>query len=731
MEILFQGKAFRLEKDGKVGVLNFDLEGEKVNKLGEKPLRELEEICLNIQQGKYPLKSLLIRSSKKNSFIVGADINVIQSLKDESQANEASSLGQLVFSKVEDLPIPTLAAIHGACMGGGTELSLSCRYRICSDYEKTAIGLPEVKLGILPGWGGTFRLPKLVGLMSALDMILAGKSIYASKAGKIGLVHQVVPADMFEEKSLEYAHELADGKDPFKSVRKENLQEKLLTKNPVGRWLFFKKAKEQLLKTTKGHYPAPLKSLELIRDHGHLPRDAYLKEEARVFAELWATDVSKNLVRLFFLTEDVKRNPGTTEIPENELKQLKGIQHLGVLGAGVMGGGIAYTSANAGIRVNMKDIRMEAVGKGLAHASDLFNKELKKKKIKQYQKDQKMSLLRGQTDFSGFASLDLVIEAVVEDLNIKQKVFSELETKVREDAIIATNTSSLRLEDMLPAFQKPERFVGLHFFNPVHKMPLVEVVTHPQISAQTIARSVAYVKSIGKTPVVVKDGPGFLVNRLLLPWLNEAGHCLVDGYDILEMDYTLKQFGMPMGPFELLDEIGLDVACKVGHILHKSLGERFSPADVLDKIVEDNKKRAPDAQRLGKKSSLGFYHWKDGRRQDLDEDEIYNFAPNSNANRISPESDDLIARMIYPMINETAVLLEAGIVEQPWQVDVGMIFGTGFPPFRGGLCRYADTVGLDKIVEKLNELSEKHGPRLKASDSLVKLAKTRNSFYVQ
>jgi 3-hydroxyacyl-CoA dehydrogenase/enoyl-CoA hydratase/3-hydroxybutyryl-CoA epimerase len=379
----------------------------------------------------------------------------------------------------------------------------------------------------------------------------------------------------------------------------------------------------------------------------------------------------------------------------------------------------------------MKDLRHDAISKGLGHASDLFSKEVKKKKIKAFQKDQKMALLRGQTDFSGFKSLDLVIEAVVEDLNVKKKVFSELETQVRSDCLIATNTSSLRLQDMLPAFQDPSRFVGLHFFNPVHKMPLVEVVTHNNISAQTTARAVAYVKAIGKTPVVVKDGPGFLVNRLLLPWLNEAGHCLAEGYDILETDFILKKFGMPMGPFELLDEIGLDVACKVSHILHQSLGERFAPSDVLDKIVEANKKNDANHQRLGKKSGLGFYRWENGKRQDLDEEEIDNIVHNSHTQHISPNADELLARMIYPMVNETAVLLAEGIVDEAWQVDVGMIFGTGFPPFRGGLCRYADSIGLDVIVESLNKLSETHGSRLKPSQALIDLAKNKNSFYVK
>jgi 3-hydroxyacyl-CoA dehydrogenase/enoyl-CoA hydratase/3-hydroxybutyryl-CoA epimerase len=336
MEKLFQGKAFQLEKNNNYGVLTFDLEGEKVNKLSEIPLRELSAICEGIQKGQYSFKALLIRSAKKNSFIVGADIQVIQTLKDNSEALAASQLGQKVFSQLEDLPIPTVAAIHGPCMGGGTELSLACKYRVVSDYEKTSIALPEVKLGILPGWGGTYRLPKIIGLMNALDMILTGKSVYAPKAQKIGLANAIIPEALFEKKSLEYVSDLANGKSPFQAARGVDWKEALLTKNPIGKSIFFKKAKEGVMKATRGHYPSPLLSISLIQEKSHLPRDQFMIEEAKAFAELWATDVSKNLVRLFFLTEDVKRNPGTQELSESDLKNLKSVSHLGVLGAGVM-----------------------------------------------------------------------------------------------------------------------------------------------------------------------------------------------------------------------------------------------------------------------------------------------------------------------------------------------------------------------------------------------------------
>ncbi|NCN26910.1 hypothetical protein GW915_04985 [bacterium] len=731
METLFKGKAFKLHQDKNIGILEFDLEGEKINKFGEFQLKELGDLCDKIKAGDYKVKALLIRSAKKDSFIVGADINVIQSLADEAEARKASELGQSTFSKLEDLSIPTLVAIHGACMGGGTEMACAAKYRICSDSSRTVIGVPEVKLGFLPGWGGTYRLPKMVGLMNAIDMILSGKSIRPHKAPKMGLVDELVPEALFDAKSVEYTHMLAEGKVPFNKSRKVSLPEKLLTTNFIGKKVFFSKAREQLLSKTKGHYPAPLAALELIRDKSSLKRDAYMKEEARVFAQLWATPVSKHLVSLFFLTEDVKRDPGTTSLDREQLKSLPKFNQMAVLGAGVMGGGIGYQSASKDIYVTLKDIRHEAVAAGKAHAQKLFNKLVERKHMTRSQASQKMSHIRGQVDYTSFGSLDLVIEAVVEDLEIKKKVFAEVETKVSDQCVIATNTSSLRLEDMLPAFKKPERFVGLHFFNPVDKMPLVEVVTHPQISPETVARAVAYVKAIGKTPVVVKDGPGFLVNRLLLPWLNEAGYCLQEGYDIVETDKILKKFGMPMGPFELLDEIGLDVACKVSHILHASLGQRFKPSDGLDRIMEANKKLGEgQTKRLGKKSGLGFYKWENGRRKEADTEAIHKILfPTGVKARTELNPETLIRRLIYPMINETALILKEQIVEKAWQVDVGMIFGTGFPPFRGGLCRYADSVGLKNIESELQRMSTLYGARLKPTEALSAYAQSGGKFY--
>ncbi len=732
-ESIFKGKAFQFDRDQDIGILNFDLEGEKVNKLSEVSLGELELIIKQLQVNAQGLKAILICSKKKNSFIVGADINLIKRLKNQEEAQFASSYGQKIFNMLEDLKIPTIAAIDGPCMGGGTELVSACKFRICSDNEKTMIAVPEVKLGILPGWGGTYRLPKIVGLMTATDMILTGKNIRADKAQKLGLVDLVVPSAIFTEKALEIAHQVAkNGKVPGAKARIVSPQEKLLTGTLLGRLVFFRKAKAEVVKSSRGHYPSPLKSLIILDKFRLANREDSLAAEAKSFGELWATDVSHNLVNLFLMAEAAKRDSGTT-LPDSTLSQLPKISSVGVLGAGVMGGGIAAQAATYGISSLVKDLNFQALSKALAHARSLFDADLKKRKIKVFQRDQRMALIRSQIDYTGFKSLDLIVEAVVENVEVKKSVFKDLEKEIRPDAIVASNTSSLRLDQMAVAFKDPSRFVGLHFFNPVHKMPLVEVITHEGTSPEVVARVVAFSKAIGKTPVVVKDGPGFLVNRLLMPWLNEAAYCLAEGYDMAAMDRALKRFGMPMGPFELLDEVGLDVCCKVGHILAEGFGERAKPASVLDQILEYNKNLPKgETPLLGRKSGSGFYTWDrpGGRRQELAVEKIQKIVFGGKAPKAPEFSEEaIVRRMIYPMINEAALALSEGIVNTPAQVDLGMIFGTGFPPFRGGLCRFADSVGLKKIEVELKRLADTHGVRVAPSEALKKLARSPGSFY--
>jgi 3-hydroxyacyl-CoA dehydrogenase/enoyl-CoA hydratase/3-hydroxybutyryl-CoA epimerase len=730
---LYSGRCFRLDSWNGVGVITFDYENERINKFSAVSVPELAALLDRIKEQHKDLKSLLFWSAKKDSYIVGADLEQIRSMVQREDAYKASREGQAAFSRFEDLGIPSVAAIHGPAMGGGTEVSLCCTYRICSDHPKTMIAVPEINLGFVPGWGGCYRLPKLLGLANGLDMILTGKNIYPSKAGKLGLVNEVIPADLFEDRSLEFAKKLGEGWKPTAPVKKSRMPDlnSFLESNFAGRKIIFSQARKSVMAKTRGNYPAPLRALQLLENEYGKSREKFLAAEAEVFADLWATPESKNLVGLFFLTEKAKKDTGTELTPE-QVKKLPAIRSLGVLGAGVMGGGIAFQSAGkGGLHTLVKDIQWDAVSKALAHASALLKSNVRKKRTSPVEMSQIMGRIRGQVDYSGFKGVDLVIEAVVENLDVKKKVFAELETQVNETCLIATNTSSLRVKDMAVAFQHPERFIGLHFFNPVHKMPLVEVIKHPGSSVESVARGVAYVKLIGKTPVVVGDGPGFLVNRILMPWLNESGFCLLDGYPIEALDRLCKNFGMPMGPCELLDEIGLDVSEKVAHILEKDLGQRSAASDAMKLVLTKNKESK--TPRLGRKSGLGFYVWDKpgGDRVRIDEDGIDRLLfPNGKKPAPERTTDEaLLRRMIFPMINEAAAILQEGIASAPDQVDLAMIFGTGFPPFRGGLLRYADSVGLTNIVSELEKLSQKHGPRFKPSEALKSFANGSGKFY--
>lgn len=727
MATLFQGKAWSLEQDKDLLIANFDLAGERVNKLNHLSVGEFSQLLDIVKSSKG--KALLIRSLKKGSFIVGADINLIKSMKSQDEAQKASAEGQSVFVKLEELKIPTLVAIDGPCMGGGTELSTACRYRICSDSDKTVIAVPEVKLGLLPGWGGTYRLPKLVGLAGSLEMMLEGKNIRADKAGKMGLVDVVIPQAIFADRSLEMAHQLSQsGKLAGLKPKAFNAQAAFLN-SFIGRMIVFKKAREGVMKATRGNYPAPLKILDLLEKALGTSRDNHLRIEAECFAQLWATAESKNLVNLFFLVEDSKKVTGTT-LSEEDAKKLAPIKELGVLGAGVMGGGIAAQSAIFGVRTTVKDINLEAVSKAFAHAREIFAKEVKRRRIKMRDLDKRMALIRGQIDYHSFKALDLVIEAIVENMDVKKKVLAELETQVSPNCIIASNTSSLRLTEMATVLKDPSRFVGIHFFNPVEKMPLIEVVYHDKSSPEAISRAVNYSRAIGKTPVVVKDGPGFLVNRLLMPWLNESAFMLEEGFPIEVLDRVAKKFGMPMGSCELLDEIGIDVGAKVSHILNEAFGERADACKATDKIVAASKGAAQP--RFGRKTGLGFYTWDrpGGKKQAPDQEAINKILFGGAAPRCPEYTEEALQwRMFFPMINEAAMALEEGIVATPDMCDLAMIFGTGFPPFKGGLLRYADSVGLDKVVAELDRLSQKYGARMKPSEALKKRASGSRKFY--
>lgn len=711
-------ESLKIVPRGNVAVIEWDLVGEKVNKMSTPIMTRFRELLQEIQ-GSTEFGAVVLISRKSNIFIAGADIEEIKGMKKADDFRKAVQTGHEIFNLVEDLKVPVIAAIHGACLGGGCELVLACDYRIASDDSSTKIGLPEVKLGIIPGFGGCVRLPRVVGLQASLDIILAGKAVDARKAQKIGLVDKVVHPSILEEQAIAMAQSLAaDGKGKRRKTFKPAKMMDRVLESHLGRPLVFSQARKAVLKQSHGHYPAPLKAITVIRkSYGMRSREAALTIEADGFCEVAVTDVSRHLINVFFMMEAVKKKTGVT----SAVKPLP-LRAIGVLGAGTMGGGIAYVAADKGVEVRMKDITNDALAKGFEHARSIWDKLLKKRKITQYELTQKMNRVTGGLDFAGFGQLDVVIEAIVEDMKIKQKVIGETVSKCKPDCIIATNTSSLSVTEMSKGHPKPENFVGMHFFNPVDKMPLVEVIRGAQTSDVAVATIFELSKKMGKVPVVVKDGPGFIVNRLLVPYLIEAIFLLEDGMSIEAIDNAyVKEFGMPMGPLRLSDEVGLDVCVKVAKIFRESLGERIELPESLLKFGTTG--------RMGKKNNKGFYKYDErGKSQGPDESMYTDLGLGSPTNKL--KTSEVIERGVFTMINEASLaLIEERIVESPEEVDLAMIMGTGFPPFRGGLLRYADSVGSKNIADTLERYAVQHGVRFRPSKPLANMAKTDRKFY--
>lgn len=710
--------SLRIVAKGDVAWLEWDMVGEKVNKLSSPMLARFAEVMAELRSSNF--KAAVIVSRKPKIFIAGADIAEIEGLRDKTEAFKLVQEGQKLINLPEDLPIPVIAAIHGACLGGGCELVLACDYRLASDDSSTRIGLPETKLGIIPGFGGCVRLPRVVGLASSLEIILQGKAVDSRKASKIGLVDEVVPAPLLEERALAFAKDIiAKGGKKRRKAYQPKGAANVFQESILGRPIVFSQTRKMTLKATKGHYPAQMAAIDVIsRTYGFSDRGKALEVEAKAFSEVCVTDVSKNLIRLFYLTEGIKKQNGVADASVKSAA----VKHAAVLGAGTMGGGIAQLFADKGIPTRLKDINNEALGKGFVAARSIWEKDLKRKKLNAYDFSKKMDLISGGTSWDGFKNVDLVVEAIVEDMNIKKKVIAETASQCKADVIIATNTSSLSVTEMGQAMPKKENFVGMHFFNPVHKMPLVEVIRGDKTSDQAVVTIFELSKKMGKFPVVVKDGPGFLVNRLLLPYLNEAVYLLSEGMSVEAIDKYYLDFGMPMGPLHLIDEIGIDVAVKVAKIFHEAFGQRAEPSPLMAKVKEGG--------RLGKKNGKGFYLYDEkGKKLEVDQ-KIYGELGLAQPGSGKLTREECVNRGIFAMINEAALALIADrIVNTPDEVDLAMIMGTGFPPFRGGLLRHADSVGTDIICDELEVFATKFGPRFKPSEPLRNLAKSKGKFY--
>jgi 3-hydroxyacyl-CoA dehydrogenase / enoyl-CoA hydratase / 3-hydroxybutyryl-CoA epimerase len=698
-----------INKDG-IAILTFDLPGGTINKLTTPVMEELDRLLDELGSNK-EIKALVFLSGKANSFIVGADIAEIRGITDSNAGEQLARKGQFVLNKLEALPFPTVAAIHGPCMGGGLELALACTYRIISNDQKTALALPEVKLGIIPGFGGTQRLPRIAGLSNALDMILTGKSVFAEKARKSGLADEVTYKEILPDRAVAMAKKAIGRPRPASPRAKRSLLTVLLESNPLSRKIVFRAARNNVLRETRGNYPAPLAALESVRYGMAHGGEAGYAHEAELLGSLAPTEISKNLISLFYLNEMLKKDTHSSS---------HAVRDAGVIGAGVMGGGIAQLFSEKGVVVRMKDINTKAVANGFKEAWEIFRKRRNKGILTAIQARDGFDRITGTTDYSGFQKADIAVEAVVENMDVKTAVLRDFEAVAKNGAIFASNTSSLSITELASVCKHPANVAGMHFFNPVEKMPLVEVIRGRKTSAETIAAVASLARKLGKLPVIVNDGPGFLVNRILMPYLNEAARMLEQGETIDDIDNALLSFGMPMGAFILLDEIGIDVAHKVADILEQGLGDRIKPSPLLGALYNEG--------YWGKKNGRGFYRYEGRNRKEPDRS-LYPKIPESNGikGKIGPE--EIMERPLLLMIKEAVLCLEENIIDSPDLLDGALMFGIGFPPFRGGLLKYADKLGVKTIVDKLLRYAKKYGERFNPPEPLLEMARTGGGFY--
>jgi 3-hydroxyacyl-CoA dehydrogenase / enoyl-CoA hydratase / 3-hydroxybutyryl-CoA epimerase len=687
-------------------ILTFDRPDSAANIFDRATLQELHQ-HLDTIAANSRLRGVILASAKKSIFIAGADLHSISQFTEPAQLDELIRLGQTAFDRLANLSIPTIAAIHGACVGGGYEICLACNYRVASSDRATKIGLPETQLGILPAWGGSTRLPRLIGLPKALDIILAGKTVVAKHALKLGMVDEVV----HKEYLLDYAKGVLLKRGTRLMRRKTPLLTKLVN-TPLAARLITKRVQPQLQQKTRGHYPALPKALEVVTEGLGRSIPGSLELERRAIVELGSLETCKNLVNLFFLQERAKKLSVGTDSKSHT-------KRVAVIGAGVMGAGIAQWSAGRDVQVLLRDVNAEQVAKGMATISQLFSEGLKRRVFTPVEARAAMDRVTPLAAEAPLKNVDIVIEAAVEKMDLKKQIFARLDQLAGPKTILATNTSALSVTELAQATTHPERVVGIHFFNPVHRMQLVEVVVGRQTSPDVLSRAVRFVQQIGKLPVVVKDSPGFLVNRILMPYLIEAGHLFANGASVENIDEAMLEFGMPMGPLRLIDEVGVDVANHVAETIATHFSARLQTPPLLSVMMREG--------LLGRKSGRGFYlHDKKSKGM------VVNAGSDKYPTGTSAAAftrEELRDRMVLLMVNEAARCLEEGVVAEAADVDFGMVMGTGFAPFRGGPLRFADAAGVPQLVEQMYKLEQKGGAQF-APCALLKLMATRQQkFY--
>ncbi|EDV23122.1 uncharacterized protein TRIADDRAFT_58079 [Trichoplax adhaerens] len=716
---------YEINDDG-VAILRMDCANSKYNLASLGLMTDIKQ-CFEELKENPQVKSIVLISSKVDNFISGADINTFLSINSEELTQMCRNV-QEVYNDIENMPKPVIAAIQGPCLGGGCELSLSCHYRIASTLDKTAIGLPEVQLGVLPAAGGTQRLPRLINLPNALDLLLTGKQLKAKQAKKLGVVDALVEKigdgvvnsaqgtlDLLEKAAVEAAKNIANGtlkinrEHPWTSMK--GLTYNLTTFNPYVRNFVLNRARQTVMKKTKGLYPSPLRILDVVKTGLEKGKEEGMLQEAINFGEIGKGSVAESLIGLFFGQTKCKRNP--IGEPSREVKK------VAVLGAGLMGSGIAQVSVARGYDVVMKDNAAAALASGQHAVYKAINGRAKKRRITNFEKNLILSRLTGQLDYSKFNDADIVIEAVLEDLDVKHQVIREVEEVVPEHCVIASNTSSIPIADIAKGSKRPSQVVGMHYFSPVDKMPLLEIIETPQTSKEALAAAVSVGLKQGKVVIVVKDGLGFYTTRCLMALMAESLIILLEGVDPKGFDSAVQKFGFPVGFATLLDEVGIDVAAHISDVVGSKFGARIDARDmtVLKELVSNGIK--------GRKSGQGIYMYGSGKskKKEINKEAMEIIKRYTVSAKGSHDNEEIISRVFTKLVNEAAFSLQEGIIRDPVDGDIGFVFGIGFPPHLGGPFRYLDAIGVDKFVNQMEKLREIHGERFEIAPMLYDYAK--------
>ena len=714
--MIYEGKAITVKAlESGIVELNFDIKGESVNKFNRLTLNDLRQ-AVDAIKADASVKGVIVTSGK-DVFIVGADITeFVDNFKMSDEELVAGNLeANKIFSNFEDLGVPTVAAINGIALGGGFEMCMAADYRVMSTVAK--VGLPEVKLGIYPGFGGTVRLPRLIGVDNAVEWIASGKENRAEDALKVRAVDAVVAPQQLQAAALDLIKRAISGELDYKAKRQPKLDK--LKLNAIEQMMAFETSKGFVAGQAGPNYPAPVEAIKTIQKAANFGRDKAIEVEAAGFVKLAKTSVAQSLVGLFLSDQELKKKAKAYD------KQARDVKLAAVLGAGIMGGGIAYQSAVKGTPILMKDIREEGIQMGLNEASKLLGKRVEKGRLTPAKMAEALNAIRPTMSYGDFGHVDIVVEAVVENPKIKQSVLAEVEGLVRDDAIIASNTSTISISLLAQALKRPENFCGMHFFNPVHMMPLVEVIRGEKTSETAIATTVAYAKKMGKSPVVVNDCPGFLVNRVLFPYFGGFARAIAHGVDFVRADKVMEKFGWPMGPAYLMDVVGMDT----GHHGRDVMAEGFP-----DRMKDDTRTAVDvmyDANRLGQKNGKGFYAYemdKKGKPKKVVDPQSYELLMPVVSETRELSDEDIINYMMIPLCLETVRCLEDNIVETAAEADMGLIYGIGFPPFRGGALRYIDSIGVAEFVALADKYADL-GPLYHPTAKLREMAANGQSFY--